>query len=362
MRVIVSAGGTGGHIYPALALINKIKEKEPNSEFIFIGTHNRMEKDIVPKQGIKYIPLTIIGLERKLTLRNIKTFSYFFRAIKESKRIIEKFNPDIVIGFGGYVSGPVLYAAKKKGYPTLIHEQNSILGLSNRFLIKYVDALAISFKDTLNYVPDDKKIVFTGNPCSEMALKEPKMDKSKLGLTENKKLILIVMGSLGSEIITKKMKKQLQLFNNKEYEVLFITGYDYYEEFKDLSLASNIKIVPYIEGLSSLLKNATLIVSRAGATIISEIIALKIPTIFIPSPYVVNNHQVRNALELVNKKAALMINEKELEGDLLVREIDELLQDTKKYQQMKDNLEKLMIKDSATKIYDLAKTVIDRSN
>ncbi len=188
------------------------------------------------------------------------------------------------------------------------------------------------------------------------------MDKSKLGLTENKKLILIVMGSLGSEIITKKMKKQLQLFNNKEYEVLFITGYDYYEEFKDLSLASNIKIVPYIEGLSSLLKNATLIVSRAGATIISEIIALKIPTIFIPSPYVVNNHQVRNALELVNKKAALMINEKELEGDLLVREIDELLQDTKKYQQMKDNLEKLMIKDSATKIYDLAKTVIDRSN
>jgi len=187
MRVIVSAGGTGGHIYPALAIINKIRAKEPDSEFLFIGTHNRMEKDIVPKYSIKYVPLTIVGVERKHFLRNIKTLRYFLKAIKDAKKVIKEFNPDIVIGVGGYVTAPVIYAAKKLGYKTLIHEQNSILGLSNRFLLKYSDVVAISFESTVNYINDIKKVVFTGNPCSEEALKKTKMNKSDLGLSNNKK-------------------------------------------------------------------------------------------------------------------------------------------------------------------------------
>ncbi|MDD2469873.1 MAG: glycosyltransferase, partial [Bacilli bacterium] len=240
MRVIVSAGGTGGHIYPALAIINKIRAKEPNSEFLYIGTHNRMEKDIVPKYGIEYRALTVMGLERKHLLRNVKTLRYFLKAIKDAKKIIDDFKPDIVIGVGGYVAGPVIYAAKKLGYKTLIHEQNSILGLANRFLIKYADVVAISFESTINYIDDVKKVVFTGNPSSEAALKKTKMNKSDLGLSHDKKLVIIVMGSSGSPAMNDKMRFMLQAFNNKEYEVLYITGNNHYDSFKDLNVASNI--------------------------------------------------------------------------------------------------------------------------
>ncbi len=361
MRVIISAGGTGGHIYPALAIINKIKEKEPDSEFLFIGTHNRMEKDIIPNHNIEYKELMIVGFERKITLKHIKTLRYFFKAIKKSKDIIKGFNPDIVIGFGGYVTGPVLYAAMKLGYPTLIHEQNSILGLSNRFLVKYVDKMAISFPDTINYVADEQKVIFTGNPSSENALKIIKMDKTKLGFSKNKKLVLIVMGSLGSSVINEKMRKMLQLFNNKEYELLFITGKDYYDDFKDLKLASNIKILAYLDNLSSLIKDTDLMISRAGATTISEIIALKVPTILIPSPHVVSNHQFKNALELEEKEAAILIEEKDLNGDILVREVDKIFRDTNRYNKIKNNLKRLSIKDSATKIYNIAKDLVDGS-
>ncbi len=359
MRVIISAGGTGGHIYPALAMINKIKEEEPNSEFLFIGTHNRMEKDIIPNHGIKYIPLTIVGFERKITLKNIRTFRYFFSAIKNSKKIIKEFDPDIVVGFGGYVTGPVIYAAMKLGYKTLIHEQNSILGLSNRFLVKYVDKMAISFPDTINYVKEDKKVVFTGNPCSEEAIKKPKMDKTTLGLSNTKKLVLIVMGSLGSSLINQKMKNMLQLFNNKDYEVLFITGKKYYEDFQNLKLASNIKVVPYLDNLASLIKVTDIMISRAGATTLSEIVSLNIPTILIPSPHVVDNHQLMNALELQAKEAAILIEEKDLNGDILLREVDDLFRDGKRYSKMKQNLKKMIIKDSATKIYKLIKELSD---
>lgn len=359
MRVVVSAGGTGGHIYPALAIIDKIKEKEPNSEFLYIGTHNRMEKDIVPKYNIDFKPLTIIGFERKLTFRNLRTVKYFFSAIGEAKRIIKEFKPDIVIGVGGYVTGPVIYAAKKLKIPTLIHEQNSILGLSNRFLMRYADKVAISFESTAKFIKDDKAI-FTGNPCSEAALKKNKIGKEGYGLSNNKKLVLIVMGSLGSTAINEKMKKILQLFNNKEYEVLFVTGKEYYDKFKALKVTSNTKIVPYIDDMSRLMKSVDLMVSRAGASTMSEIIALNIPTIFIPSPYVPNNHQLKNALDLVNKEAALLIEEKDLNGDILVRTIDKILTDKEQYNSLKNNLKKLAVNDSATRIYEIAKDLVAR--
>jgi UDP-N-acetylglucosamine--N-acetylmuramyl-(pentapeptide) pyrophosphoryl-undecaprenol N-acetylglucosamine transferase len=358
MRVIVSAGGTGGHIYPALAIINKIRAKEPDSEFLFIGTHNRMEKDIVPKYSIKYVPLTIVGIERKNIFRNVRTLRYFLRAIKDAKKVIKDFNPDVVIGVGGYVTGPVIYAAKKLGYKTLIHEQNSILGLSNRFLLKYSDVVAISFESTINYINDVKKVIFTGNPCSEEALKKTKMNKSDLGLSNKKKLVLIVMGSLGSNVINNKMKSMLGLFNNKEYEVLFVTGKNYYNDFKDLKLADNIKIVPYVDDMTRLMKATDLMVSRAGATTMSEIIALNVPTILMPSPYVTDNHQLKNAMDLQSKGAALLLEEKDLEGDALVRMVDEILKNEKKYNKIKKNLSRLVISDSATRIYNAVSNLV----
>lgn len=358
MRVIVSAGGTGGHVYPALAIINKIKAKEPKSEILFIGTHNRMEKDIVPKHGIKYEALTIIGIERKKIFRNVKTISYFFKSIKRAKEIIKNFNPDVVIGVGGYVTGPVIYAANKLGYKTVIHEQNSVLGLTNRFLIKYANVVAVSFESTVNYIDNIKKVVFTGNPCSEEAIRKTPIVKSEHGLTTNKKLVLIVMGSLGSVVINEKMKAMLQLFNNKDYEVVFVTGTSYYDSFKDLKLASNIKIVPYIDDMSRFMKVTDLMVSRAGATTMSEIIALNVPAILIPSPHVTDNHQFKNAMDLCDKEASLLLEEDDLKGDNLVRMVDDILRNQEKYNRIKKNLSRLVVRDSATRIYEVIQNLV----
>lgn len=357
MRVVISAGGTGGHIYPALAIINKIKEKEPNSEFLYIGTHNRMETEIIPKHNIPFETIEIYGINRKNIFKNFKTISCFYKAIKKCKKLIKEFNPDIVIGVGGYVTGPVIYSAKKLGYPTFIHEQNSIPGKANLFLTKYTDRIGVSFKSTLKEFPESKT-TYTGNPCSEDAIKKEIVPKTKFGLSNNKQLVLIVMGSLGSEKITKMMLKTINLFQNKKYEVIFVTGNGSYEDFKQVKLPNNVKVVPYIENLSGFMKNVDIIVSRAGASTMSEIIALNIPSILVPSPYLPNNHQFKNAMDLVRDEAADIIEEKDLTGDLLVSKIDHLLEDKKLYNEMKQNLKQIAVVDSAEKIYVVLKDMV----
>lgn len=359
MRVIISAGGSGGHIYPALSIINKIKEKEPNSEFLYIGTHNRMEKDIIPKYGIPFETIEIYGFDRKKITKNFRTIKCFFKSIKKCKKLIKDFKPDVVIGVGGYVTGPVLYSAHKLGYKTFIHEQNSFPGKANNFLSKFADKIAVSFKSSIKNFPE-YKTVFTGNPCSENALKVEPANKLEFKLSENKKLVLFVMGSLGSSKINEFLLKTMSLFNNKKYEILFVTGNSSYEEIIKNKFPSNVHVVPYIENMTRIMKKTDLIVSRAGASTLSEIIALKIPSILIPSPYVAENHQYKNALDLINKEAALMIEEKDLKGDILVRTIDNLIDDEEKIKNIKNNLEELSVKDSATKIYNELKELVDR--
>ncbi len=359
MRVIISAGGTGGHIYPALAIINKIKEREPNSEFLYIGTHNRMEKDIVPSHGIPFETIEIYGFNRKKLLKNFKTVKCFMSAIKKCKKLIKDFNPDIVIGVGGYVTGPVIYSAKKLGYKTFIHEQNSIPGKANLFLSKYADRIGVSFKSTIKEFPEYKTI-FTGNPCSENALKVTEAKKSEFGLSDTKPLILFVMGSLGSSRVNDILIKTMTLFNNKNYEILYVTGKDEYEKLKDIKLPSNVKMVPYIENMTRIMKKTDILVSRAGASTLSEIIALKVPSILIPSPYVPDNHQYKNAMDLVNKKAAVLIEEKNLKGDILVKTIDGLIESKEELSNIKNNLKDLFIPESATKIYNVIDEIIDR--
>ncbi len=360
MKAIVCGGGTGGHIYPALAIINKIKEKEPNSEFLYIGTHNRMEKDIIPQYNIKYVALEMYGLKRKLTLSNIKTAYCYIEAIKKCKKVIKKFNPDIVIGVGGYVTAPVIRTAKKLGFKTFIHEQNSIPGLSNRHLEKFADKIAVSFESSREYFKEKEKIVYTGNPCGESALSVKKIDKSELGLSKTKKLVLIVMGSLGSKKVNDKITSMLPMFNERDYEVLYVTGKNYYEEInKKVKAPNNVKIVPYIENMTRVMKATDIMVSRAGASTMSEIIALEIPTIFIPSPYVTDNHQYRNANDLVKKNAAIIIEEENLKGDILVRTIDELFRDKIKYNKIKENLKGTFVGGSSDKIYKTIKNIIE---
>ncbi len=357
MRVIVSAGGTGGHIYPAIAIINKIKEEEPKSEILYIGTSDRMEKDLIPELGIKYEAIKISGLKRKLTLENIKVLYRFLKARKKCKKIISEFDPDIVIGAGGYVTGPVIWAAKKLGKKTFIHEQNSVVGLSNKYLTKYADKIGVSFASTLDAFPKDK-VVLTGNPCSEKAVKMKKTNKEDYGLSKNKPLVLIVMGSLGSKTVNDKIVSFLNDFKNKDYEVMFVTGNSYYEKVKDIKVPKNVKIVPFIYEMPSLMKVTDLMVSRAGASTMSEILVLNVPTIFIPSPYVTNNHQYKNAMDLVNQNAALILEEKDLTKDNLIKMIDDTLNDKNTYKNIKDNLKELGIKDSAERIYEVLKGMI----
>ena len=356
MKVIITAGGTGGHIYPAIAIINKIKEKEPNSEFIYIGTHDRMEKDIIPELNIKYIPLEIYGLSKKDFIRNINNIYLIKKAYIKSKNIIKEFKPDIVIGVGGYVTYPVILAAHKLKIKTFIHEQNSIPGKSNKMLSRFADKIGISFKDSEKYF-DKNKVVFTGNPCSENVFNLKTINKSEFGIKKDRKVVLFVSGSLGSNSINTKMIEFLKTCSNKEYDVIYITGKKYYDEFSKNIFSKNIHLVPFIDNLGGLLKSIDVIVSRAGATSLSEILALEIPSIIIPSPFVANNHQYYNALSLNNHNACIMIEEKDINVNILDESITKCLD--KEYSSLLiNNMKKLSINDSSTRIYNTIKELI----
>jgi len=363
MKVVVSAGGTGGHIYPAIAIINKIKEKEPNSEFLYIGTTDRMEKDLIPQLGIKYHGIDIRGLQRKITIQNFKSLFKFLKSRQTCKTIIKEFNPDIVIGTGGYVTAPVIWAAKKLGIKTFIHEQNSVVGLSNKYLTKYADKVGISFESTKNDFPKNK-VVLTGNPCSDSAAKAKIANKTDYHLDKSKKLVIIVMGSLGSKTINDKITSFIDNFKFKDYEVVFITGNSYYEKLNHITPPHNVKIVPFVNGMPSLMKSADLIVTRAGASTMSEIIALQLPAIFVPSPFVTNNHQYKNAQDLVDKQAGILLSEENFTWENLERNIAEILYDKQKYHEIKENLKKIAVTNSSEKIYNVLKEMItnDKQN
>lgn len=351
MKVVITAGGTGGHIFPALALISKLKEKDKNVEILYIGTTNRMEKDIIPKEGIPYIGIEMKGLNRKNIFKNIDVMKTYLKAVSKAKAELTKFKPDIVIGFGGYISAPVIYAAHKLKIKTIIHEQNSIPGVSNKFLSRYVDKVLVSFKESIKDFPNDKTI-YTGNPRSEQIKDIEKIDKTTLGFKKDKALIIIVMGSLGSLTMTKKLKETLPLFKNKDYQVLLITGKDYYDDYKDIKLSSNVKIVPFYNNLIGLMKDADLIVTRSGASTIAELTSIGLPAIMVPSPYVTNNHQYVNAKSLEDDGACIILKEEDFNKDSLVDLLDKTINDKKKLNSMRNALLKRGVTDSATRIYE----------
>ena len=350
MKYIISAGGTGGHIYPALSIINKIKEKDKKAEILYIGTTDRMEKDIVPNLGIEYIGIEISGISK-----NIKKLIRFFTGTvfgtKKCEKIIKRFKPDVVIGVGGYVTFPVILAAKKQKVKVILHEQNSIPGKANKFLSKYAETICISMESSRKYF-EHKNIVLTGNPRGEDILNSKKGNKKDYDLSLTKKLVLITMGSLGAGTINEKIVSLVNEFDNKNYEVLLVTGKNNYDEVKNVKVPKNVKLVPYIENMGEVLKFTDLIITRAGATILAEITALGIPSIIIPSPYVANNHQVINARDLESNGAAFVIEEKDFEKDLFISKIDEVLGNNKVYKEMSDNTKKIGITDSATRIYN----------
>ena len=347
MKVVVSAGGTGGHIYPALAILEKLKKEDKKLEVLYMGTTKRMESEIIPNRGIEYVGLDIYGFSKNI-FRDIKNVFLINKSYNKCLKVLKEFKPDIVLGFGGYVTYPVLKAAKKLKIKTFLHEQNSIVGKTNKFLSKDIDLVAVSFLSTLNKFPKAKKVIYSGNPCGENALTTKEIKKSEVGLDNKKKLVIVVAGSLGSSSMNEKLKEFLRLSKKSDYQVLYITGKQHYEEFiKGTRFGSNIKVMPYLDNLAGLMRNCNLIITRAGASTMSEILALSLPAIFIPSPYVAGNHQYYNALEIVKNNAGLMIEEENLKGADLFNMFTELLNDKKKYEIMKMNLKNLGKTDSS---------------
>lgn len=358
MKVLVSGGGTGGHIYPAVSLVKYIKKKHPDAEFLFVGTKKGLESKIVPDQGIPFETIEIQGFRRSLSLSNFKTVYLFLSSIKKAKQIIKKFQPDIVIGTGGYVCGSVVYAAHKLKIPTIIHEQNSVAGVTNKFLARYVDKIGICFSDVTKDFPTEK-VVMVGNPRAQEVANIKQSDVlNQYGLKTDVPTVLIFGGSRGALAINNVLLDSLSLLTEKPYQILYASGEIYYSDVEQkwttiTGNKDNVKVVPYIKNMENVLANVDVVVGRAGATSLAEITSLGLPSILIPSPNVTNDHQTKNAQSLVDKHAALMIRNDELSKDTLISKIDELMLNQDKRSQMAEASKKEGIQDATDRLYRL---------
>lgn len=365
MKIVVSGGGTGGHIYPALALIREINKEGKNAEFLYIGTEKGLESQLVPREKIPFQAIDITGFKRKLSLDNVKTIYRFVKGVQDSKAILKKFKPDIVIGTGGYVCGPVVYAAAKLGIPTIIHEQNSVPGLTNKFLSRYVDRVAICFEEAKQYFPVNK-VVLTGNPrASEVLGQDGEKGRSSVGLKADQPAVLIFGGSRGARPINEAVLKSLAELGEKPYQVLYVTGDVHYDKvMQEAELSgnpNNVIIRPFIHNMPEVLAGIDLTVSRAGATTLAELTSLGVPSILIPSPYVTNNHQEKNARALSDHGAAELLLESEMNSVKLIEKIDQILTQPKRLAEMKTAAQKLGIPDAAQRLFQVMKEISKRS-
>ena len=344
MRIIFSGGGTGGHIYPALTLLNTIKNKLPETEFLYVGTKKGLESDIVPKAGINFAALELEGgFERRFTLENFKRAADALLSIKRAGKIINEFKPDVVVGTGGYVCGPVLMAACMKKLPTLIQEQNAVAGVTNKILSKFVTKIAVGSKLALNKFPAEKTS-YTGNPIRPEILAAKREDGLKeFGFTPDKPVILISGGSRGARSINLAMVDVLKnAEKNFDAQFLHVTGKNDFEMITgklsegglNLSASKNIKVVPYLYNMPQAMATADLAIFRAGATGLAELTARGVPAILIPFPYAAENHQEFNARALVEVGAAKMILNKDLTSEILTAHLEELLKNPNELKKM----------------------------
>lgn len=341
MRIVVTGGGTGGHIYPALALIRHIKRTDDTSDVLYIGTDNGMEATIVPREQIPFKTVKISGFKRKLSFDNVKTVLRFLNAVRTARMYLRDFKPDAVIGTGGYVCGPVVYAAAKMGIPTVIHEQNSVPGLTNRFLSRYADKVITSFP-----VPDDSfpehKTEMLGNPRASEVVHHVKEDSagyiSDAGLDPARPTILAVGGSRGARPVNEAVTALIPLMGQSAYQLIFVTGESHYEEaikaLNEANMNDRVHVVPYVHDMPAVLREVDLVIARAGATTMAEITALGLPSILIPSPYVTNNHQEKNARLLEAEGAAEVILERDLSGPVLFDALREILSNKDRFSNM----------------------------
>ncbi len=363
-RILIATGGTGGHINPALGTAGYIKEKNPSAEIVFVGTADKMEARLVPEAGYELRTIEISGFWRSFSLsaikHNIGTLLKLLKSSSQAKKIIRDFKPDLVIGFGGYVSGPVLRMAAKMGIPTAIHEQNAFPGVTNKALAGKVDRVMLTAIQAEKYIKSKNPCVLTGLPIRGDILKGDRdFARAELGLADDKPLILSMGGSLGARPVNEAVKSLiLNKYKDNDCVFLHATGKDS-ESFKrelvengvDLAKNPHIKIVEYID-IPKCLPAADLVIGRSGASTLSELQALGKPSILIPSPYVTENHQYHNAMALVENGAAVILEEKNLTAQSITEKVNELIGDRAKLEKIGRCAKEMAVSDATARIYD----------
>ena len=326
-KFLISGGGTGGHIYPAISIADELSKSFISSEILFVGSKHRMEMKKVPERGYDIIGLWISGIKRKIHFSHLLIPFKILHSLIKSYLIIKRFNPDFVIGTGGFASGPILYIASKLRLPTLIQEQNSYAGLTNKILSNSVETICVAYDNMNKYFPVNK-ILFTGNPVRNEIF-ESKVSKKEsddfFKINRSSKVLLVLGGSLGAKNINEFISKNLDFFDNNKIEIIWQCGNMYYDSYKKFN-SKKIKVFPFIKDMNKAYCSADYIISRSGASVISELCIVGKPVVFIPSPNLAEDHQTKNALNIVNKNAAVMVKEKDL-NDKFFRVFKKLIND-----------------------------------
>jgi UDP-N-acetylglucosamine--N-acetylmuramyl-(pentapeptide) pyrophosphoryl-undecaprenol N-acetylglucosamine transferase len=353
-KYIISGGGTGGHIFPAIAIANALQKREPKAEILFIGAKGKMEMEKVPAAGYKIKTLNIQGLQRKLTLKNLVFPFKLLASLSKARKIVKEFKPDVVIGVGGYASGPTLRVATKKGIPTLIQEQNSYPGITNKILAARVNTICVAYPEMEKFFPKEK-IVLTGNPIRKEIV-ESSIQKQEaidfFNLKKDKAVVLIIGGSLGARTLNESVISKIKEIQDCGIQIIWQCGKYYYEELKEKAKdKEGILLKAFITRMDMAYAAADVVVSRAGALSISELSALGKATVFVPSPNVAEDHQTKNAKVLVNNNAALLVEDKNAREEL-IKEVLQLIKDKEKIKELEVNAKKMAYLNSAEKIAD----------
>ena len=364
-NVLVSGGGTGGHIFPALSIANEIRRRYPEANILFVGAQGRMEMEKVPAAGFNIVGLPVSGFDRSHLLRNFKVLYRLYKSMGLAKKILKDFKPVIAIGVGGYASGPMLKEAQKQGIPTLLQEQNSYAGVTNKLLAAKADCICVAYEGMERFFPQDK-IVLTGNPVRRNLLEcaaSPEQARQAMGVDPNKKTVLIIGGSLGARTINHAIMDGLEKIGKASgIQVIWQTGKLYDSETREALEASGVKNViqmPFISNMDMAYRAADLVVSRAGASSISELQLLGKATILVPSPNVAEDHQTKNALALVNRDAAMMVSDADASSQL----VDLMLAtvtDSERIVTLGNNVSKMALRDAAEHIVDEVAKIIGR--
>lgn len=365
---LVSGGGTGGHIFPALSIANEIRRRYPEAEILFVGAEGRMEMERVPAAGYEIKGLPVCGFDRKHLLRNVKVLFKLWKSIRLAKKILKDFKPDIAIGVGGYASGPMLKAAQKKGIPTLLQEQNSYAGVTNKLLAKNAKRICVAYEGMERFFPEDK-IVLTGNPVRRNLLEcnaTQEEARKAMGIDPEKATILIIGGSLGARTVNESIIGGLEKLGAAadDVQVVWQTGKFYDQQCKEALAKSGVKNViqmPFISNMDMAYRAADLVISRAGASSISELQLLGKPSILVPSPNVAEDHQTKNALALANRDAAIMVTDAEA-PEKLVDAMLATVNDEGKLHSLSANVLRMALLNSAERIVDEVEKIIKEND